>query len=50
MLMIVVRATGSVLVHADDGYQSSVPPRHDTQQRIHDLVQTPACRYRTKRL
>jgi hypothetical protein len=33
ILMIVVRDTGPVLVHAHDrGYQSSAPPRHDRQQ------------------
>ena len=50
-LVIVVRDTRSVLVHAHDGGIDHLHCRIMTGgQRIHDPVQTPARRHRTKRL
>jgi hypothetical protein len=53
ILMIVVRDTGPLLVHAHNGGINHLHRRVMTgSQRIHDLIwsQTPACRQRTKRL
>jgi hypothetical protein len=49
--MIIVRDTGPVLVHADDGSINHLNRRVMTgSKRIHDLVPEPACRHRTKGL
>jgi hypothetical protein len=51
MLLIVISDAGSVLVHAHDGSIDHLHRRIMTGgQRIHDTVQTPARRQRTKRL
>jgi len=51
ILMIIVRDTGPVLVHADDGSINHLNRRVMTgSKRIHDLVPEPACRHRTKGL